>query len=65
MELDGELAHRAGDLAEEHALSGFDAVHLASAVLLQGDRFIFATWDRKLHAAAQAHGFLTLPAALQ
>lgn len=65
MELDGGLAHRAGDLAEDHALSGFDAIHLASAVLLAGDQPIFATWDRRLHAAAQALGFLTLPAALR
>ncbi len=32
-EVTEDLAREAGDLAEEHALRGFDAIHLASALL--------------------------------
>lgn len=65
LELDGQLAEQAGDLAQEHALSGFDAVHLASALLLANDDTVLATWDRRLHAAARTLGFATLPADLE
>lgn len=34
-EVTGDLALEAGNLAEEHALRGFDAVHLASALLVR------------------------------
>ncbi|MDQ3432208.1 MAG: type II toxin-antitoxin system VapC family toxin [Actinomycetota bacterium] len=65
LELDADLGQRAGELAEEHALSGFDAIHLASVLLLAADDPVVATWDSRLHAAAQTIGFATLPAAMQ
>jgi uncharacterized protein len=33
-EVSEDLVHEAGNLAEEHALRGFDAIHLASALLV-------------------------------
>jgi uncharacterized protein len=64
VELTGRVAQRAGDLSEEHALSGADAVHLASAELLAPDEPVVATWDSRLHAAASALGLIVLPATL-
>lgn len=61
VELSPELGQLSGDLAEEHALSGFDAIHLASALLLSADELIVATWDSRLHAAVGGTGFATLP----
>jgi uncharacterized protein len=64
LELDAELAQQAGDLAQEHALSGVDAIHLASLLLLSDDEPVAATWDSRLHAAARILGFATLPVRL-
>ncbi|MEX1195738.1 MAG: type II toxin-antitoxin system VapC family toxin [Dehalococcoidia bacterium] len=51
----------AGDFAELHALRGFDAIHLASAVTLQralDEPVHFAAADDRLVAAAVASGLL-------
>jgi uncharacterized protein len=56
--VDERLARHAGDLAAEHALRGYDAVHLASALHLEGDDILLATWDNALNAAARATGRL-------
>lgn len=65
VEASGGTLRLAGDLAEDHALRGFDAVHLACAVVLR-DRGVvpvtFACWDTRLRMAAQAEGFETLGA---
>jgi hypothetical protein len=37
---------------------GYDAVHLASALALEGDDVLLATWDNALNAAARATGEL-------
>lgn len=50
------IVRSAGDLAEEHALRGFDALHLASALAL-GAEVILVTWDRDLAKAGRALGF--------
>ena len=50
------VAYRAGEMAERHALRGFDAIHLASAARL-GERFDdlqFLAFDTRLVEAA--HG---------
>jgi predicted nucleic acid-binding protein len=51
----------AGDLAEHHALRGFDAVHLACALVgrtaQHGSPVSFATWDGELVAAARREQF--------
>lgn len=64
VELTPQLEHKAGDLADQHALSGFDAIHLASALTLTELPIILATWDARLLRAARSSGLDTLPAQL-
>lgn len=51
----------AGELAEKHALRGFDALHLAAALELRsaagGSDLRFSTADARLAAAARLEGF--------
>jgi predicted nucleic acid-binding protein len=57
-------ASRAGTLAWEHGLRGFDAVHLTAALLWQESlraQVTFATFDRHLWQAAQAAGLAIWP----
>jgi predicted nucleic acid-binding protein len=56
VQLSLRVARSAGDLAEEHHLRGYDAVHLASALTLGTDGILLATWDRDLAAAANSIG---------
>jgi predicted nucleic acid-binding protein len=56
--IDEPLARYAGDLAAEYALRGYDSVHLACALHVQGDDIVLATWDNALNAAARATGRL-------
>lgn len=55
VELTPAVTRSSGEIAELHALRGFDAIHLASALWLQsaysGD-FDFMAYDRRLTAAA-------------
>jgi len=54
-----ETVMLAGDLAEKHALRGFDALHLASAVLLSravAAPIAFSSSDLKLRQAAAKEG---------
>lgn len=60
--VDEALARRAGELAFEHALRGYDAVHLASALALGAAETILVTWDRDLSSAAVAAGIAVAPA---
>jgi predicted nucleic acid-binding protein len=53
-----KVVYDAGDLADRRSLRGFDAIHLASA-LLQAPGIAVATWDERLSDAAEAEG-LTL-----
>lgn len=59
--LDPDLAHSAGDLAEAHGLHGYDAVHLATALRIDGDSLLLATWDGDLARAAVAAGCSVSP----
>ncbi|NOR06004.1 MAG: PIN domain-containing protein [Deltaproteobacteria bacterium] len=58
-----ELMHQAGELIFEHSLRGFDAVHLASALLLKQEGgaidLFFSCFDHNLNRAAQEEGLLT------
>ena len=63
VELTPEVALDAGSLAHSRALSGADAVHLASA-LRCGDDVVVATWDRRLHDGAFALGLAVVPATI-
>ncbi len=58
--IDEPLARHAGDLATQHALRGYDAVHLACALQLHGNDILLATWDNALNAAARATGQLVV-----
>lgn len=55
------LVQRAGDLAEEHGLRGYDAVHLASFEEIADERAVLVATDGDLVTAAMTRGFLTLP----
>jgi hypothetical protein len=50
------VVHRAGVLAEAHALRGYDAVHLAAAEALGGQEVILVAGDGALCQAAEALG---------
>lgn len=60
-EVPERLAHEAGDLAGEHALRGFDAIHLASALLVSDayseqrneQTVLFLGFDSNLSKAAR------------
>ncbi len=64
LELTESIESSARELVTRHALSGADAVHLASALALEDPQLVFATWDRRLHAAAHAEGLHVVPATL-
>lgn len=59
--LDPDLAHTAGDLAEAHGLRGYDAVHLATALSIEVDSMLLATWDGDLGRAAVIAGCSVCP----
>ena len=59
--LERDLAWRAGTLAEDHALRGYDSVHLASAVGMSAPRVVVVTWDKKLALAASQRGLAVVP----
>lgn len=61
------LAARAATLAWEHGLRGYDAVHLATALVWRetlGETVTVATYDRELWRGAQASGLSPWPAAI-
>lgn len=60
--IDRQLAHQAGELAEQFALRGYDAVHLASA-LATGDTATMVSWDQDLRRAASQSGLAVAPPA--
>ena len=62
--IDGDLTRSAGDLAERHALRGYDAIHLAALLQAGGPAYgAFACWDGDLRAppagSVQARSSLT------
>ena len=59
IEVTPDLARRAGELAEEHALRGYDAVHLASFEEVAADDGVLAAADDGLLAAARARNLDT------
>jgi predicted nucleic acid-binding protein len=60
--VDEPLARRAGDLAEEFELRGYDAVHLATALALGENEVTLVTWDGDLAEAATDQGLAVAPA---
>ncbi|MFH1043482.1 MAG: type II toxin-antitoxin system VapC family toxin [Pseudomonadota bacterium] len=66
LQLTETLAARAASLAWEHGLRGYDAVHLATALVWHetlGQPVLVATFDRQLWQAAQATGLIAWPKA--
>lgn len=65
IEITDRIARRAGELAREHALRGSDAVHLASALVLDVDDLVVAAWDRRMRAGAVAAAMSVAPSQLE
>lgn len=59
VDIDEELAGRAGDLAEERALRAYDAVHLAAVERVDDADTVLVAGDRALLNAAEALGIAT------
>lgn len=64
VEIDASLAEHATELALAEELRSLDALHLAAALLISSDQLTFATWDARLHRAAQRRGLAVFPAEL-
>lgn len=66
VEVTEAILGRAAQLAERHRLRAYDALHLASALVLKSrlaEPVIFACWDRRLERAARAEGLGVLRSA--
>jgi predicted nucleic acid-binding protein len=64
LQLTEALAARAGALAWQHGLRGYDAVHLATALFWHealGEPVAVATFDRQLWRGARASGLIAWP----
>ena len=59
--VDWALAQHAGALAELHALRGYDAMHLATALAANASAGVLVTWDRDLARAAAEAGITVVP----
>jgi predicted nucleic acid-binding protein len=58
-----EVVRLAGDIADRGALRGYDAMHLATALLTGlGEDVIMLTWDRPQARAALGSGLSVAPA---
>jgi predicted nucleic acid-binding protein len=56
VDVDRDLARRAGKHAEDLGLRGYDAVHLATALELGDEEVVVVTWDRDLARATEQVG---------
>jgi predicted nucleic acid-binding protein len=64
VEVDQALVEQAAALAIERDLRSLDALHLAAALVLPSEDLLLATWDHRLHSAAEAEGLRLLPATI-
>lgn len=64
VEVDTSLAEQASELTFAEELRSLDALHLAAALLLASRELTLATWDVRLHRAAQRQGLAVFPAEL-
>lgn len=58
LDVDAQIADTAADLAERFELRGYDAVHLASAVIASAADLIVVTADLTLRASAEKCGLV-------
>ena len=64
VEVNDELTGYIDRVVEGYPLRGFDAIHLASAMVIHErlpEDFVFACFDDRLTRAAQAEGLETFP----
>jgi predicted nucleic acid-binding protein len=64
VEVNNEINAKIDTLVERHPLRGFDAIHLASALILHetaSEEFLFGCYDQRLLKAAASEGLKTLP----
>ena len=61
IQVDVTIGGLAGGLAEQHALHGGDAVHLASALSIDAPRVVITTWNRRLAVASAENGMAVVP----
>ncbi len=62
IEINPTIARLAGALVSRYPLSGADAIHLASALMLRIEEpMTFASWDNRQIEAAEALGLLIQP----
>lgn len=64
VEVDASLAEHATELTFADELRSLDALHLAAALLIASGELTVATWDARLHRAAQGRGLAVFPAEL-
>jgi len=64
IEVDASLTEHAVELTATEDLRSLDALHLAAALLIASERLTLATWDVRLHRAAQQRGLGVFPAEL-
>ena len=65
IEVNDELNGTIDRVVEKYPLRGFDAIHLASAMLIHDklpEEFVFACFDDKLSRAAKSYGLQVFPA---
>ena len=65
VEVNDELNETIARVVEAYPLRGFDAIHLASAIVINEripEGFLFACFDDRLAGAARAEGLETYPA---
>ena len=64
VEVNDDLNETIHSIATKHPLRGFDAIHLASAIITSeriNDTFLFACFDQRLLTGAQMEGLATFP----
>jgi len=67
VEVNSELNGYIDRVVEGYPLRGFDAIHLASAIVIYEkfpEDFVFACFDKELVRAAKLEGFETIPMAV-
>lgn len=61
VQLDDRLVQSAGDVSEDRRLRAGDAIHLASALVVDEPELVFVTWDHELARAAREVGLAVAP----
>lgn len=68
VEVSDDLNETIDKIVDDYPLRGFDAIHLASALIIDetvSENFLFACYDKRLILAAQKTGLQTLPERLE